>query len=547
MIIKNFRIYFILLLTFISCKSSAQMTSNNSLNHLCKVWGFMKYFHPQINDGSVNWDSVLIANINDFDQELTQEDFNAKIKRLIQSAGPIKTIHSERKNTEGNSAIEWLFTQNALNPSNKELLIDLAKRYDRKNNYYALQPDSTARVSFSNEVSYKEMVFPDKEYRLLSLFRAWNAVNYFFPYKKHMDTDMNSVLNHLIPEIKNANDTLAYHGALKKFSSSLNDSHANLSLSQYLLSLYPYRTAASTRYVEGKFVFNETDSAHSINTGDILLQVNNKDVHLLADSLQQYWNASNEVTTMGAFDFFMLSGSTKSVNITIRRDKQPFDVVLKRSKALRKKSKPSPHMSLLKNGEIAYLKTSPPGDIAYLDSLLTISKKKKGIIIDLRGNSPFLHYPTFAKHFFPEPREWAILNIPDNNMPGTFKRHDEKPWKKWGIKKNTDYYKGPIIVLVDDFTQSYLEYFAMFLKQGKTTTIIGSQTAGADGNTSRIYLPGGFKLVFTSVEVLWPNGEQTQRVGLKPDLNVAPTIKSIQENKDLVLEAAVKYILQTAN
>ena len=35
---------------------------------------------------------------------------------------------------------------------------------------------------------------------------------------------------------------------------------------------------------------------------------------------------------------------------------------------------------------------------------------------------------------------------------------------------------------------------------------------------------------------------QLQRVGVQPDISVAPTIRGIREGRDEVLEAAVKYL-----
>jgi len=40
-----------------------RVTNELSLSVLCKVWGLLKYFHPQVKNGSINWDSVLLKQI----------------------------------------------------------------------------------------------------------------------------------------------------------------------------------------------------------------------------------------------------------------------------------------------------------------------------------------------------------------------------------------------------------------------------------------------------------------------------------------------------
>ena len=43
------------------------------------------------------------------------------------------------------------------------------------------------------------MSFPSEEYRLLALFRFWNVINYFYPYKDLLDTSWSTVLTDFIP------------------------------------------------------------------------------------------------------------------------------------------------------------------------------------------------------------------------------------------------------------------------------------------------------------------------------------------------------------
>ena len=48
---------------------------------------------------------------------------------------------------------------------------------------------------------------------------------------------------------------------------------------------------------------------------------------------------------------------------------------------------------------------------------------------------------------------------------------------------------------------------------------------------------------FSGVGILTAEGEQTQRVGLSPDIYVEPTVSGIKEGKDELIEAAVQYII----
>ena len=109
-------------------------------------------------------------------------------------------------------------------------------------------------------------------------------------------------------------------------------------------------------------------------------------------------------------------------------------------------------------------------------------------------------------------------------------------------KDNLNYYKGTVAILVNESTQSNAEYTAMALQVAPHAKIIGSQTAGADGDVSEIYLPGNIKTLISGVGVYYPDGKTTQRIGIIPDIKVCQTIKGIKKGQDEVLDRAIKYI-----
>jgi len=82
----------------------------------------------------------------------------------------------------------------------------------------------------------------------------------------------------------------------------------------------------------------------------------------------------------------------------------------------------------------------------------------------------------------------------------------------------------------------------MAFRAVSNSKIVGSTTAGADGNVSVILLPGGLRTSISGIGVYYPDGTETQRVGIIPDIIVKPTIKGIKEGKDEVLDKALELI-----
>jgi C-terminal processing protease CtpA/Prc len=72
--------------------------------------------------------------------------------------------------------------------------------------------------------------------------------------------------------------------------------------------------------------------------------------------------------------------------------------------------------------------------------------------------------------------------------------------------------------------------------------VIGSTTAGADGNVSTVPLPGNLSSYISGIGVFYPDNRPTQRVGIIPDIEVKPTIAGIRAERDELIEEAIRRI-----
>ena len=164
----------------------------------------------------------------------------------------------------------------------------------------------------------------------------------------------------------------------------------------------------------------------------------------------------------------------------------------------------------------------------------------KGIIIDIRGyprDFSILH--ALCNHLLPEPTDFVIFTRGSIEHPGIFTL-SEFPYQV-GID-NEDYYKGKIIIIVNERTMSRAEYFSMAFQTAPRAKVIGSITAAADGEVSGIVLPGSVQTMITGMGVYYPDGRQTQRVGIALDEIVKPTIQGIIQGRDELLERAIEII-----
>ncbi len=80
------------------------------------------------------------------------------------------------------------------------------------------------------------------------------------------------------------------------------------------------------------------------------------------------------------------------------------------------------------------------------------------------------------------------------------------------------------------------------LKRGP---LIGQITGGSTGQPLLFKLPGGGSARVTSKRDGYSNGNDWVGIGIKPTIEVKPSISDIQNGSDPVLDKAIEVILET--
>ena len=80
---------------------------------------------------------------------------------------------------------------------------------------------------------------------------------------------------------------------------------------------------------------------------------------------------------------------------------------------------------------------------------------------------------------------------------------------------NKELYKGKVLILCDERTQSQGEYTCMAFQTIPNSVTIGTQTAGADGIVTHIPIGSGLSISYSGYGIYYPDKTQTQRTGIK--------------------------------
>lgn len=525
-----------------------------NLARLVKVWGFLKYHHPAVVAGRHHWDFDLFRVMPAVLASRDRAAACAVMTAWIDSLGPVPVPASPvvlPKDAVQRPRLAWISDRAQLGDALASRLEQVVARRPASRERFAVAfVPVVGNPDFAAELDYGQLREPDAGYRLLALARFWNAVEWWFPDRDVMQEDWDGVLREFVPRVLRAKTRDAYAQEMLQLVAHVHDTHCNLWSS---LEYRPPRghalVPAIVRFAEGAPVVSgwlnpRLGPACGLAIGDVIESVDGEPVRDLTARVRPFYAASNEPTFRRDLERILLRGDRATVRLRVRRDGRAFDVVAARAAsdsldttALRTHEHPGAVCRRLSD-DVAYLRLG----VAMRDSVASYFATVAGaklLVIDDRSYPG--SFPIFAigGRLVTEPTPFVKFTRADPVNPGAF-TFDASPTSLTPIEPH---FGGAVAVLVDATTQSSAEYHALAFRSAPKTFVVGSTTAGADGNVSALALPGRLSTMFSGIGVYWPDGRPTQRVGIVPDVVAEPTIAGLAAGRDEVFEAAVRKAL----
>jgi hypothetical protein len=508
-----------------------------------RIWAFLKYHHPEVNSGKFNWDYELfrilpqiLATNNDRERDKIILKWINKTGKVSKCEACIVSISDAFKLAD----TKWIEQEN-ISKEVKESLLWIFENRVSGANHYAGPSSFGPPPAFTNEYGYEQFAYPDDGFRLLALFRYWGIIQYYFPYKHLIDGDWDQVLKSFIPLFLNAKNALEYELALLQLITKINDTHASLNTKLIDAKLRgEYYPPFELDFVENNLVITKSlvDTLSHFQ-GKVISHFNGKEIQAMVDSLRPFFPASNDAAMKRDMTWQLLRSKEKPVKLTLeKKGLVSMDFVhMNTYNSLYSKKNPGLESFKMISNDIAYLnieKLNP----SELESIFSKIKSTKGLIIDLRTYPEHTLIYELGSYLVKESKGFVKASLPQYDTPGTF--FFTEPIE---IQPHPEtFYKGKVILLVNERTQSASEFLAMGLQVGENVMTIGSQTAGADGNVTTIKISGGYSTSISGIGIYYSDGTETQRVGIKIDLIVEPTLQGIKLGKDEILEKAIEII-----
>ena len=175
-----------------------------------------------------------------------------------------------------------------------------------------------------------------------------------------------------------------------------------------------------------------------------------------------------------------------------------------------------------------------------MDEIVAYFKNAKAIIIDIRrnGGGDDKVGKAIADRFADTRRLYMITQM--RNGP----EHDDfdKP-QYWYVEPDGSFqFTKPVVLLMNEFSGSAAENFALAVRVLPHVTLVGDFTAGCFADAEAFILPNGWYFSVSINLFVDHSGFCWEGIGVPPDLRIVNTEEDLENKRDSVLEFATDLI-----
>lgn len=541
------------------------------LKLLASVWGYLKYFAPEISKQNMDWDKVLISQL-EYLESHPSGGIQLCIRTMLDSAAPeapsgrktgARLLEDAKDIEKVNIDHSWIGKAPQLNEADRKRLYALADYFKPFPNKYIEFGGPSPKFK---EETHGKAFLPERNYRLLALFRYWNIIEYYLPAKYQQKGQWPAILEELIPEFAGAATDRDYGRALLKMNAAITDGHSMVPIymkfSELVLSGKIMRLPFVMGLVGDTAVVLHTDSGFtelsSIRKGDRVYTINGVPVTRYTDTLKTMMSDTRDemkaygLSASGLLSMLPVNGDSLTIGYERAGKRTSFSMPyglreMEQYKAAAKKATEA-RVALMKQQPLAPAMRMLEGDVLFIDPLKwrgtmadttrQLLAKAKALIIECR-TYPNFDFINFTHFLFKKQTDCILWNatVP---YPGLTKttRYQRGPDHKI-------HFKGKVVALISERSISRPEMLTMIIKaRGGETTLIGRTTGGSDGDITVIPMVGNqeMRFVISGLGVLYPDGGYTQGIGIVPDIVVPNTIEQMLGEKDVIFDRALQFL-----
>lgn len=574
-----------------------------NLEAFARLYGYARWFHPSDEAQDIDWDRFAILGVRKVEKIKSTADLRDTLYRLFSpivqglqiydtqkpEASDIKNLLSPDPNAK---SIAWQHTGVGLN--NQPGLYKSIRTITSDTNLYipqlgevtkepignnltcvvplALQTNNAATYPKTEATSLNQLKSElsniniredfNQETNLASIIITWNVLQHFFPYFDAIETDWSGVLGETLKSTLLNKQKSDFYITLSQMIAQIQDGHG------IIFDTQKYRTPLiRTEYIENKIVVTASLDT-TLRRGDIIHEINGEPSMNVLYEKEKIISGSPQLRRHRALN--ILTGMLESdkamtkplfhpenknignnllsngISLVVERNAKKRNVLIT---DLRDRDLLFNPIDERKYTSKTIIEIEP--DIFYINLVKCTEREfeqrkkqlanAKAVIYDQRGGRG-LDLKLIISHLTEKPVTSTWWNIPQTVYPDRKAVVFNK--SNWSIQPKQPLFKSKSIIINTPSVISTGETMMGIISHYDLATTIGEPTAGCNGNVNRIYLPCGYKVMWTGMKVLKHDCSQLYLNGFKPDYPASKTIEAVKEGRDEYLEKALEIARQ---
>ncbi|MDR3252584.1 MAG: S41 family peptidase [Tannerella sp.] len=394
-----------------------------------------------------------------------------------------------------------------------------------------------------------------------------NIVQHFYPYYNEdgLDGVWNKTCKNHFEEVANCTDLTSFYFLICRLMNPVKDSHLavgfdiNFNIQHYSRAYYPELKAEI--YGQKLYVKAVNDKyRQTIHKGDLITKINDYSADSLINEKLKYISYSTlgvGLVKLSANDMFKSYKRDSAILLTVKNfDGFEISDTVQINSLNPYFIEDSIFIKSLDDALYYVDLCNSKGSYDIFKSNISKLSSSKGIIFDLRGypgqyaisvlanlldttvslgnlNRPITYYPDHIKEAVLRPSEkWYIAPATSPDSDEFAKKNEYEPPVNMKLT-------GKFVFLMNSASISFCESLLDIIKHYGIGAIIGSNSAGCNGDATKITLPFA-SFTMTGLKFMNRDGSQHHGIGISPDIRV----DNEDTSTDNQLEAAKKYIYE---
>lgn len=368
---------------------------------------------------------------------------------------------------------------------------------------------------------------------------VWNVLEHFWPYWDVVSVDWQAELDIALSDALDDRSMDDHVATLQRLTAVAADAHSSVMCGGTIPIAKP---PFAVDMIEGEIIVTAT-SDKNLARGDVIVSVNGRPASELLSAELALTSGSPQWRRVRALQQFGGGAVESKFSVRVRRGAANLDLTVTRGNNVRED--PS-HRPIERLSDGVYYIDLGRANMTEIDAVMDQLATAPGVVFDLRS------YPNSNRDVLSHLINQEINTAKGMSIPHVIRPdHGPTAVMSWETSSSPlpvrqPHIEGRVAFLTGPTAFSFAESMMATVEHYHLGAIVGSSTAGTNGNKAQIAAPTGCRIDFTGMRVTKPDGTRLHLVGVQPTIPASRTIAGVAAGRDEVLEQALSYIRTTS-